>query len=302
MARRRFASHSCPNCGTEYHLKPDLAHFCPACGQENHELHLPLRHVLGEVFETVFHFDTKSIRTVRTLVFNPGFLTKEFVRGRRARYVTPIRLYIFISFLFFLLLSVSSRDGDDRTTAVGASGDRFNITFYSLDSRELQGLSDVQIDSLIQARNIELTPANRYIVRQLAKTTGGGGREFVHTMVRNISYMMFLLMPFFGYLVYLFHRKQQIHYIGTLVFSLHFHSFMFLSLAVLMLISRIPYLSFVYVLTPFVSGFYLYASLRRIFERSRFSTLLRTAVIGTLHLVSIAVLFLVTVFGSVLVF
>jgi hypothetical protein len=302
MAKRRFASHSCPNCGTEYHLKPELARFCPACGQENHELNMPFRHVMGELFETVLHFDTKSVRTIRALVFSPGLLTTEFVKGRRASYVTPIRLYIFISFLFFLLLSISSREGGGRTAVEEASGDRFNITFYSLNSRELYGLTDAQIDSLMQARSIELTPTNRYIVRQVAKTTGGGGREFVHTIVRNISYMMFLLMPFLGYLVYLFHRKREVHYIGTLVFSLHFHSFTFLTLAVLMVLSRIPYLSFVYVLTPFVSGFYLYASLRRIFGRSRFSTLVRTTVIGILHLISVAVLFLVTVFGSVLVF
>lgn len=302
MAKRRFKSQRCPNCGAELSIKPELANFCPSCGQENHDLNVSLKHLIREAVETVFHFDSKSIRTMRALVFKPGLLTSEFTLGRRARFVSPIRLYIFISFIFFLLLTISSREGDERTAAQGALGDRFNITFYQLDSRDLLGLTGSQIDSVMQARNISLTLTNRYVVRQLARIAEGGGREFVHMIVRNISYMMVVLMPFFGYLVYLFHRKQAGHYIGALVFSLHFHSFAFLALAILMLLSRIPFLPFAYLLTPLLLAIYLCVSMRRVYGRPRFSTSLRTVVIGLLHFLSVAVLLLVTVFASVLVF
>jgi hypothetical protein len=304
MSKNRFKSRTCPNCGTEFSDKSELAGFCPACGQENHDLNIPLRHLLGEVVETVFHFDTKSIRTMQALVFRPGFLTSEFIRGRRARYVTPIRLYIFISFFFFLLLSFSSGRSGERAeveTQRSATGG-FSITFYGINSNELRDLQELQIDSLMQSRNINLTAMNRYVVHQMARTSRGSGKEFVHLIIKNFSYMVFILMPFFGYLVYLLHRKQEHRYIGTLVFSLHFHSFAFLALTFLLLLSRVPFMAPVTILAPIVLAIYLFLSLRSVYGQSRISTLLKTIIIGGLQVVSVAVLFLVTVFASIIVF
>ena len=51
-----------------------------------------------------FTFDSLIIRSVKPLLFNPGFLTKEFIAGRRVRYIPPLRVFIFISILFFLIL------------------------------------------------------------------------------------------------------------------------------------------------------------------------------------------------------
>ena len=304
MAKKRFKSQRCPNCGAQFSAKPELASFCPSCGQENHDLNIPLRHLLAEAVETVFHFDTKSVRTLQALVLKPGLLTSEFLRGRRARYVTPIRLYIFISFLFFLLLSFSSGRTDERSevSAQQSSTGGFSITFYGINSNELRGLQEHQIDSLIQSRNISLTKMNRYVVHQMARTLRGSGKEFVHLIIKNFSYMVFVLMPFFGYLVYLFHRKQHHRYIGTLVFSLHFHSFAFLALTLLLLLGRVPFLAPVTILAPIVLAIYLYLCLRSVYGQSRISTLFKTIIIGGLHVVSVALLFLVTVFASVVAF
>ncbi|MDP2885296.1 MAG: DUF3667 domain-containing protein [Ignavibacteria bacterium] len=304
MAKKRFKSQTCPNCGAEFSLKPELASFCPACGQENHDLNIPLRHLLGEVVETVFHFDSKSIRTLQALVFRPGVLTSEFILGRRARYVSPIRLYIFISFLFFLLLSFSSGRTDEqtRTGAKQIITGEFNITFFGLYHKELRGLKGPQIDSLMQSRNISPTPTKRYVVHQMARIASGGEREFGHMIVKNISYMMFALMPFLGWLVVLFHRKQGPRYVGTLVFSLHFHSFAFLALALLLLLSRIPTLWFIMLAAPIVLAIYLYLCLRSVYGQSRISTILKTIIIGGLHVFSVAVLFLLTVVASLLAY
>ena len=90
----------CPNCG-----RRDIGRdaFCPDCGQENHELDPSFRHILSEFLESTLHFDSKFFRTASALVTRPGFLTREFVEGRRQMYVPPIRLYIFCSVLFFFL-------------------------------------------------------------------------------------------------------------------------------------------------------------------------------------------------------
>jgi hypothetical protein len=280
------------------------SNFCSGCGQENHDMNVPVSHLLTEVFETIFHFDSKSIRTLWALALKPGFLTSEFIRGRRARYVTPIRLYIFISFVFFLLLSLSSGHSDEpaETAAQRTSTGNLGITFYGIISSELQGLRDSQIDSLMQARNIQLTALNKYVVHQIAKTQNGREGNFVHLIIKTFSYMVFLLMPFFGFLVYVFHRKRARHYIGTLVFSLHFHSFTFFALSILLLLGRIPGISPITLIAPIILATYLFLSLRSVFGGSRLSTLLKTMTIGALYIVAVAALFLLTVFASVIIY
>jgi hypothetical protein len=91
----------CPNCGTDLADEPN---FCPTCGQENHDLNISFGHVVEETLEGVFHFDSKVWRTFRELITRPGLLTRHFVEGKRASYVPPIRLYVFISLVFFFLL------------------------------------------------------------------------------------------------------------------------------------------------------------------------------------------------------
>lgn len=59
---------------------------------------------MEEFLEGIFHFDGKVFRTAGLLLFKPGELTRRFLAGQRVPYVPPIRLYVFISFVFFLLL------------------------------------------------------------------------------------------------------------------------------------------------------------------------------------------------------
>ncbi len=92
----------CPNCQT------DLSggeNFCPTCGQPNHDVNVTFGHVVEETLEGVFHFDSKVWLTFKELLFYPGKLTVDFLAGRRARFVPPIRLYVFISLVFFFLVN-----------------------------------------------------------------------------------------------------------------------------------------------------------------------------------------------------
>jgi len=95
----------CPNC--EAILNPD-ANFCSVCGQENHEpTHISIGHLLYETIEGIWHFDSKFWTTFKSIFTKPGQLSLDFLEGRRARYVPPIRLYIFVSAFFFWFISKS---------------------------------------------------------------------------------------------------------------------------------------------------------------------------------------------------
>ena len=77
--------------------------FCHRCGQENIEPKESVWDLIAHFFKDITHFDGKFFSTVKYLFKKPGFLSKEYMVGRRASYVNPIRLYIFTSAFFFLI-------------------------------------------------------------------------------------------------------------------------------------------------------------------------------------------------------
>ena len=100
-----FHTH-CENCGTKLD-----GPWCHKCGQHDFEFHRSFRHVFFEALETIFHFEGKFFRNMVTLLFRPGRLTADFNTGRRAAQMPPFRLYIFVSFLFFLIIFLGSESG-----------------------------------------------------------------------------------------------------------------------------------------------------------------------------------------------
>ncbi|NBU25723.1 MAG: DUF3667 domain-containing protein, partial [Gammaproteobacteria bacterium] len=94
-------SAACLNCGAGL-----LGPYCSLCGQK-HEPHPPtVGHLLGETIETVTHADSRLWRTIGTLLARPGRLTREWLEGRRVRYLPPFRLYLIASVTCFLLLAL----------------------------------------------------------------------------------------------------------------------------------------------------------------------------------------------------
>ncbi len=287
---------NCANCG---HLLSAEAKYCIRCGQKDHDLHVPLKHLLEEALEGFLHFDHASLTTLKALAFKPGFLTAEFLRGRRVRYVAPVRLYIFISFFFFLLQALPS--GEVKTESKGQRKG-LAITYHGFRSDSLRGVSEQRLDSLLQERGTEVTPFSRYILKQMIRLGNEGTREFSHVLVKAVSYMMFLLMPVFALAVYGFYRKKAVYYIGALIFSVHQHAFAFLLLIVISLVNRMFDLSFLWLLPLILLPFYLFLALRCVYAEGRSMTLLKTLALSATELLCLAGLFLTTVLFSLLLF
>jgi hypothetical protein len=93
----------CQNCG-----EPLSGPYCAKCGQRDIDFKRSFWHIVEEALEGGLHFDGKFFRSARYIFTRPGFLTNEFVAGRRARYTQPVRFYIFASFLFFAFSVVTS--------------------------------------------------------------------------------------------------------------------------------------------------------------------------------------------------
>jgi hypothetical protein len=103
------ASGNCANCNARL-----SGPYCHECGQTAH-VHRSLFHIVEEVLHGVLHFDTKSWRTLPLLIGRPGLLTRRYIEGQRARYVSPMALFLFCVFLMFFVFSLIK---DSKTNSV----------------------------------------------------------------------------------------------------------------------------------------------------------------------------------------
>ena len=89
----------CLNCGTAL-----IGEHCHACGQSAH-VHRTAGAIGHEIAHGVFHFEGKMPRTLPMLVFRPGELTRRYVAGERARFVSPLAIFLFSVFLLFAIVA-----------------------------------------------------------------------------------------------------------------------------------------------------------------------------------------------------
>ena len=106
-------SFACANCGDAR-----LGRFCARCGQNDRHYARGMGSVAWEFAREAFEVDSRLLQTLKLLLFRPGALATEFSRNRRARYMSPIRLYLFTSFLFVLVLSLAMPDSLTEGAAI----------------------------------------------------------------------------------------------------------------------------------------------------------------------------------------
>ena len=194
---------SCLNCNTRLHGK-----FCHACGQKATPAHVKLHDFVHDATHEFLHLDGKILNTLKLLVAKPGQLTVEFLGGRRARYISPLRVYLTVSLIFFTLAALLPR-GLEGAVKVKGGG------------TGLQGDTELERRLETGARKAEKDA------------------DLIGTAVmKHLPKVMFVLMPVYALIVWLFYRRQQKFYIPHLYYSVHFHSFVFLVMSVYLLVNR----------------------------------------------------------------
>ncbi|MCW1401017.1 DUF3667 domain-containing protein [Novosphingobium sp. MW5] len=108
---------ACLNCGT-----PLVGRHCHECGQAAH-VHKTVGAFFHDLLHGVFHFEGKIWRTIPALTLRPGKMTREYIDGRRASYVSPIALFLFCVFLMFAVVSKVGPTFNDATD-VNVNGER----------------------------------------------------------------------------------------------------------------------------------------------------------------------------------
>ena len=91
----------CANCGAEL-----LGEYCYRCGQPVKGMIRPLSSMMHDIADTIFNIDSRIFRTLWPLLTRPGYLSNEYFSGRRVRFVTPFRLYFFLSIAAFFAMQL----------------------------------------------------------------------------------------------------------------------------------------------------------------------------------------------------
>jgi len=105
MKKHYRKENDCLNCGATLEGR-----FCHNCGQENLEMKESFGHMMSHAISDYFHFDDQFFHTLKPLLFKPGKLTIEYNTGHRASYLHPVKMYIFISVVYFLVLFQTGND------------------------------------------------------------------------------------------------------------------------------------------------------------------------------------------------
>ncbi len=299
----------CANCGARL-----SGQYCSECGQRHH--HQPVHHFwhfLGEATEDLTHADSRLWQTLLALLFRPGFLTREFLDGRRVRYLPPVRLYLVVSVIFFVIAGLQSHVRGSPAVLSDTGG---TLEYQALPARNAKGLGAVaQVPAKVAggiaaaaptsaARQRVCGEAGKYIERNWgwlayfgprvtrscrAVVAQGGLERLSEAITHNLERAMFLFLPLLALVMKPLYRKPPRHYVEHLLFFLHNHAFLFVVLAasaVLKMITSSPW-----VLDPIDTAitvyipFYFYRAMRRVYGQGRWLTLSKLTALGAAYFV-----------------
>ncbi len=274
---------NCLNC---HHALNVEDRYCSICGQEVKESKTSVRDLISQFFGDLFTFDSKIFKSLKPLLFNPGFLTIEYNAGRRASYIPPLRLYIFISIIYFFTLSMMSSEDDSPNITFTKKPKSGQIIFGSeTESLRVESIEQAYLEgtetSLLDSLGLSHTKFNELFIKAGVKqymklhVSNAGYMQYLRKVV---SFMMFFVMPAMGVWLLLFYYQKSNWYMDHLIFSFHFHSLLFLVLTFAVLLSSIS--EWFYVMAGSYLLWYFYKSLRTVYDQKAGITLLKMTGLG----------------------
>jgi hypothetical protein len=292
----------CDNCGA-----PVAGRYCGACGQRLEPPVHSLWHFSKVATQDLTHADSRVWRTLAALLFKPGYLTAQFLAGRRARYLPPLRLYLVLSAVFFLwfsathrqltVLQIDSERGAGSATPAPPANDR-SIPFGAAKPGE-----SAQQRAKRKCNLVYQGPWADRIAPQLARIcqriVEDNGRSLREALLHNLPRAMFLFLPLLAASMMLMYWRPRHYYVEHLLLFVHNHAFVFLVVmlawAVALLPPAAPWVRralFLYI------PWYMYRSMRVMYGQGRMLTFTKLALLSLVYLVFGVLMLTLTSFYS----
>ena len=297
----------CANCGQERQ-----GAFCRFCGQNDRNYQRSLPPLLSDLLRETFELDSRLYRTLKLLLFKPGELALEFSRNRRANYVSPIRLYLFVSLLFFFLLTMTTDFEPIRGNVLDMQEELAEVedTDVSdlealLDSNRRSKVNEILVDDnrsfskliLLQVAG-EVTsdpervdPLNVYLLGQMVDALYEP-TTVLNQLLDNLPIATFVMLPVYALLLKLFYFGRHRYYVENLVFATHLHTFVFLIFTVLLLLPEesdnaavTEAVSLLSTGLTLVLAIYHYTALKRYFNGGWLGTLFKFSLLMFIYMI-----------------
>lgn len=300
MSKKRIISkpEKCQNCD---HPLDNQMSFCPKCGQKALPEHLTLKYFIHELLNNYFSFDSKFFNTLVPLITKPAFLSLEFITGRRVRYINPIQLFVFISFLYFLVDSFMflKENSVERSYTIMNNDNGEKVNLDSLDMEIFKPDSLVTNKDTVGAESSVPAFIKDFVLK--AQEFNELDRDEQNERIKKmISYFIFILTPLFALLLGWFFRTRNRHYLENLIFTLHVHAFYFFIAIIFMVFDRIFPESVDDLLFIGIIITYLLLALKKFYIRKWKSTIFRLMGLGLLYGFMVMICFLFSVILSIL--
>ncbi len=304
----------CLNCGTRL-----VGAYCHACGQSGH-IHRTIGGFMHDLLHGALHFEGKMWRTLPMLVLRPGKLTRRYIEGARARFVSPMALFLFSVFLMFgvfqaLGLSAPTDIGSDEEEpsefvagTEDGTADEANLpndeTFEGLQAEIARDLADPDLQEVLEPRVFNLEEDGN--ARMTVSPTGVGWLDeglfkkwrdnpslMLYKLQANAYKFSWLLIPIslpFLWLLFAWKRRFKVYDHAIFVtYSLSFMTLLFVTISVLDAAGMTET-----ILIPaffLIPPIHIYKQLRGAYELSRFSAFWRLLVLS-LFIWVVALIFL----------
>ena len=177
----------CENCDT-----PAVGKFCVNCGQEHHPSKVHFKDFVLDYLQSLINIDSRSFKSLRLLVFRPGKLDAQYIQGKRASFIKPSELYLFMSVVFFFVVA-------------------------HFDPLTLENSAD-----MINKSDLEAIYATKKINTEQLETL------FESKVQDKLPTFLLAVVPILALFLGLLYNSKKYFFIHHLTFSYHFFAFLFL--------------------------------------------------------------------------
>jgi len=291
---------TCDNCGLQANYQ-----YCANCGQRHQTRVVSLWQLFKDLLGGLFNWDARVWRTLLPLLSKPGFLTAEYLSGKRAHYTPPLRLYLVLSIIFFFVsgyltsgdkvmidnnvFKVSTAESEDQSVKIEPDNQDMTVNVPGFMDQEAW---EIRLEAFAEELN-----------------TFDGKQRFLEELFSQAPVLMLVLLPLMALVSWLLHLFSKRYFVEHLLMLVHFHAFVFCFSLMALMLSKLLSMTdldslaaWLKIYVMFLIVYYFYKMLRSTLPQSRVAALSRVSAYGFFYMMFATLLLTIASLVTVITF